>query len=95
VNTTQFHDLPQISNECNRLLEMPRVAIMFLARGDMYHEEVWARWFAGAKELIPKPTLQVRGCSLDLHQANHSLLDLHLRIPRGQPTSELGASSLA
>lgn len=57
VNTTGFHDLQQ-SNECNRLLDMPRIALMFLSRGDMYHEGVWAKWFAGAKGLIPKPTLQ-------------------------------------
>ena len=36
-----------------------QVALLFLSRGEMYHEEVWAKWFAGAVGLIPKPTLQV------------------------------------
>jgi hypothetical protein len=61
LNTSDFSDLPQRSNACNRLLKTPRIALLFLARGPMFHEEVWARWFAGAAGLIPKPTLQV-GC---------------------------------
>ena len=60
LNTSDFSDLPQRSNACNRLLKTPRIALLFLARGPMFHEEVWARWFAGAAGLIPKPTLQAR-----------------------------------
>lgn len=59
VNSSAFSDLPQHSAECNRLLGLPRIALLFLSRGPMYHEETWAKWFAGAAGLIPKPTLQV------------------------------------
>lgn len=59
VNSTDFADLPQHGNACNRLLDMPRVALLFLSLGHMHHDETWARWFEGVKGLIPKPTLQV------------------------------------
>ena len=67
LNTSDFSDLPQRSNACNRLLKTPRIALLFLARGPMFHEEVWARWFAGAAGLIPKPTLQVHGTPVAPH----------------------------
>ena len=60
VVSTDFADLPRTSNGCNRLLDLPRVAMLFLSKGEMYHEEMWAQWFTGAIGLIPKPVLQVK-----------------------------------
>lgn len=30
-------------------LRLPRVALLFLTRGDLYHHEAWAAWFRAGK----------------------------------------------
>ena len=40
-----------------------QVALLFLVKGPMRHEEVWRRWFSYAADLVPAPLLQQRLCS--------------------------------
>ena len=39
-------------DHCGAMLQMPKVALMFLTRGPMPHEELWNRWLASAAGLV-------------------------------------------
>ena len=70
-----FTDLPTVSKECNALLGLPRIALLFLSRGRMYHEDAWTAWLAGVRGLLPKQFLQVQmaehgSCSLQAVKAS-------------------------
>ena len=38
---------------------MPKVALLFLTIGDLYHEAAWRLWFASAGGLLPARDAQV------------------------------------
>lgn len=44
---------------CAQLLGFPRVALMFLTRGDMPHEQLWSDWFGDAAGQLPLQYVQV------------------------------------
>ncbi|KAK9823942.1 hypothetical protein WJX72_006544 [[Myrmecia] bisecta] len=56
VNT--WHD----SDDCAAGLRIPKVALMFLTRGELYHEETWAAWFKFAQGQIPVSAIKAAGC---------------------------------
>ena len=45
-------ELTHHADQCGALLQMPKVALMFLTRGPMPHEELWNRWLASAAGLV-------------------------------------------
>ena len=46
---SKLHNHP---DQCGAMLQMPKVALMFLTRGPMPHEELWNRWLASAAGLV-------------------------------------------
>jgi hypothetical protein len=40
-----------------------KIALLFLTRGPMPHERLWARWLEGAVGLVPMEILRERNCS--------------------------------
>ena len=50
---------PQSADACAQLVGLPRVALMFLSRGDMPHEALWAQWFGDAEGMLPLQHVQV------------------------------------
>lgn len=61
LSSDQYRDLPRQSASCNAALNIPRVALLFLTRNDVFHESMWADWFRGASGLIPITALQHLG----------------------------------
>ena len=49
-----------LGSVCNDALGVDRVALMFLMRGEAYHEELWRRWLDSAAGLLPAQALQAR-----------------------------------
>ena len=49
----------QYGTECNDLLGIDRVALMFLSRGPLFHQELWRRWLEAAQDLLPLANVQV------------------------------------
>ncbi len=49
----------QHGTECNDLLGIDRVALMFLSRGPLFHQELWRRWLHAAHDLLPLANVQV------------------------------------
>lgn len=45
-------ELSHHDDQCGALLQIPKVALMFLTRGPMPHEELWNRWLASAAGLV-------------------------------------------
>jgi hypothetical protein len=45
--------LPHSPDACADALRVPRVALMFLTTGDLYHEETWRLWFKSAAGVLP------------------------------------------
>ena len=45
---------------CAELVGFPRVALLFLTRGDLPHAELWGEWLGDAAGLIPSARLKVR-----------------------------------
>ena len=51
--------VPRNTTACAQLGGFPRVALMFLTKGELYHEQLWTLWFADAAGLLPAQHLQV------------------------------------
>ncbi len=51
-NSLMTEQLDQHPDLCGAMLQMPKVALMFLTRGPMPHEELWNRWLASAAGLV-------------------------------------------
>ncbi len=51
-NRFMTQQLNQHPDQCGAMLQMPKVALMFLTRGPMPHEELWNRWLASAAGLV-------------------------------------------
>ncbi|KAK9907312.1 hypothetical protein WJX75_001278 [Coccomyxa subellipsoidea] len=49
-------------DKCAEALHIPKVAMMFLTRGDLHQEPVWDLWFRHAEGLVPISALKVHGC---------------------------------
>lgn len=44
------------------MLRLPRVALLFLTRGDLFHHETWAAWFRAARDQLPAAQLHAAAC---------------------------------
>ncbi len=55
------HTLPdrQGAHACNVLLDMPQVTLLFLSRGEMFHERLWAAWLGAVAGLLPLQYVRV------------------------------------
>lgn len=53
----------QEGDPCSSALRAPKVALMFLTRGPMHHEELWTRWLASAANLVPADLLRFVNCT--------------------------------
>lgn len=51
--------------EAQAKLKIPKVALLFLTRGDMPHEAAWAAWLSAARGLVPLDVLPPGVCSLN------------------------------
>jgi len=49
----------QPGSACNDLLGIDRVALMYLSRGPLFHQELWRRWLEAAQDLLPVASIQV------------------------------------
>lgn len=56
-------ELSHHEDQCGALLQMPKVALMFLTRGPMPHEELWNRWLASAAGLVAVDCASASLCS--------------------------------
>lgn len=50
-------------DECGDVLGIPRVALLFLTTGDLYHESSWRLWLRSAEGLIPSQVVAQRMCN--------------------------------
>lgn len=57
--SSSHHHAP--SKTCSELLNAPKVALMFLTRGEMPHEPAWAAWLQSARGLVPLPVAAAPG----------------------------------
>ena len=55
------HAAPKSTKSCSELLNAPKVALMFLTRGEMPHEPAWAAWLQSARGLVPLPVAAAPG----------------------------------
>lgn len=42
---------------------IPRIALMFLTRGALWHEGMWQEWFRNAAGLVPADVIRAGNCS--------------------------------
>ncbi|KAK9808849.1 hypothetical protein WJX72_005003 [[Myrmecia] bisecta] len=67
LNTELTHKywalLDKSSDRCAAALRMPKVALMFLTRGDMPHERLWSDWFAGGAGLVSLDAVRTLACA--------------------------------
>ena len=55
------HAVAPSTKTCSELLNAPKVALMFLTRGEMPHEPAWAAWLHSARGLVPLPVAAAPG----------------------------------
>ena len=78
---------------CDALLQIPKVAMLFLTPGALPHERLWREWLQGAVSLLPVPSVVAyarRGWGLDrlrltdLQAVCTPLLDVELPLSQRQ-----------
>lgn len=52
-------------DECAQALEMPKVAMMFLTKGDLFHHATWRLWFRSARDFLPRYWIHELKCGGD------------------------------
>ena len=60
---------------CAQLFRIPKVAIMFLTKGEMPHEELWRMWFASAEGRLPYQQAADGVCAANSVAVADALLD--------------------
>ncbi|CAL8469170.1 g8711 [Coccomyxa elongata] len=45
---------------------IPRIALMFLTRGELWHEGMWREWFRDAAGLVPADVIRASNCSSEM-----------------------------
>lgn len=45
-------------DSCGQVLELPKIALLFLIKGPLYHGEMWEKWFQSAQGMVPKEKVQ-------------------------------------
>ncbi len=55
---------PCLPLHLTQALGAPKVALLFLTRGPMHHEEMWRLWFASAAGMLPIHSTLVSGVGL-------------------------------
>lgn len=45
-------------DSCGQVLEVPKIALLFLIKGPLYHGEMWEKWFESAQDMVPKEKVQ-------------------------------------
>lgn len=53
-----------ISNDkCAEMLQFPKIALMFLLKGPMYHGVMWEEWLSGASGMVPAEYIGTFACA--------------------------------
>lgn len=68
IALASYHHLHPAFSPCDHLLQLPKVAMLFLTPGKLPHERLWREWLEGATGLLPIPAVTAyarRGWSLD------------------------------
>lgn len=60
---------------CTQLFRIPKVAIMFLTKGNMPHEELWRMWFASAEGRLPYQQAADGVCAANSMAVANALLE--------------------
>uniref|UniRef100_A0A1D2A9A2 Uncharacterized protein n=1 Tax=Auxenochlorella protothecoides TaxID=3075 RepID=A0A1D2A9A2_AUXPR len=50
-------------NTCNMALELDRVALLFLTKGDLFHHQTWSAWFRSAQGMLPVSNVEEAVCN--------------------------------
>ncbi len=87
---------------CAEVLKFPKIALMFLLKGPMYHGNMWETWLSGASGMIPAEYISTFACISDknrqlLGQKNASIENLLGACGRDAPHwqhSSVGAQHL-
>lgn len=45
-------------DSCGQVLEVPKIALLFLIKGPLYHGAMWEKWFESARDAVPKEKVQ-------------------------------------
>ena len=61
AGASSSHAVAPSTKSCSELLNAPKVALMFLTRGEMPHEPAWAAWLHSARGLVPLPVAAAPG----------------------------------
>lgn len=51
------------SDECADLLQIPKVALLFLAKGELFHEPSWRLWLKSVEGLVPSQVVSKSICN--------------------------------
>jgi hypothetical protein len=58
-----IHRLPASPSCPLQALQVPKVALLFLTRGDLFHAATWHAWLAAAADLLPAEQLHAATCA--------------------------------
>ena len=101
---TRFAYLPAMevmkssTDACAQALSIPRVALLFLTTGDLYHEETWRLWLKSAGGMIPAQSMvssvcKTEGASARLQEAAAACHDNALEPPSTKNNNNKNSSS--
>ena len=61
------------TDECGDLLQIPKVALLFLATGELFHEPSWRLWLKSAEGMIPSQTVLESICGVSNMRSDETL----------------------
>ncbi|KAL4426019.1 hypothetical protein ABPG75_010035 [Micractinium tetrahymenae] len=85
------------SDSCAQALGISKVALMFLVKGPMHHEQAWRHWFASAGGLLPVNATQAAVCGPGSREQRHQdiLQACHLHQPSTAAAAGAAAAAAA
>ncbi|PSC68450.1 beta-1,6-N-acetylglucosaminyltransferase enzyme [Micractinium conductrix] len=73
---------------CAQALGVPKVALLFLIRGDLFHHHVWRRWFEAAAGQLPADAVHASLCRGDVAASPAGESAPGLRLLGGEEAAE-------
>ncbi|KAL4426018.1 hypothetical protein ABPG75_010034 [Micractinium tetrahymenae] len=83
------------NDSCAQTLGISKVALMFLVRGAIHHEQAWRHWFASAGGLLPINATQAAMCGADAKEQQQRHKDTLHACNLQQPATAAAAAGAA
>lgn len=73
---------------CAQAVDLPRVALLFLTKGDLFHHNTWRLWFQSAAGALPRSAVHAATCGSGKETATRGATELCTLTGDGKDSAE-------